>query len=82
MELGSSWETFNRSTTQEWNPNVHFRVHKNPPVVLILSEISPVRNSLSYFSKIHFNITSPLRLYMPSGPFPSGFPTTNVIQCL
>jgi hypothetical protein len=35
----------------------------------------PDQSNPSYHSKIHFNISSHLRLGLPSGLFPSGFPT-------
>jgi hypothetical protein len=41
--------------------------------VIILSHINPVHTTPSYLSKIHSNII--LRPGLPSGLFPSGFPT-------
>jgi hypothetical protein len=79
MELSTSWEAVSRSAIQEfpnilWNPKVHYLVRKGPPLVPILSHISPVRTTPSYFPKIHFNIILP-HLSLPSGLLPSGFLT-------
>jgi hypothetical protein len=43
-----------------WNPKVYCPVHKSPPLVPILTQIGPVHNSPSNFSKINFNIILPL----------------------
>jgi len=63
-------------------PKFHYRVHKSPPLVPILSQINPVYNCSPYFPKIQSNLSSHLCLDLPSCLFPSGFPTKILHACL
>jgi hypothetical protein len=61
MVLSTSWESANCAATQEllrtlWNLEVHYCVHKSPPLVPILSHIYPIHTTPSYHSKTHFNM--------------------------
>jgi hypothetical protein len=68
----------NCAATQElpsilWYPKVQYRVPKSPPLVLILSHINPIHTS-PYLS-IYVILSAHVRLGLPSGLFPSGFPS-------
>jgi hypothetical protein len=80
MELSPSWEVASCAATQEspsilWNTKFPYHVHKSPPLVPILRQISPVHITQSYLSKSILILSSHLRLGVHSGLFPSGFPT-------
>jgi len=80
MEQSPSWEANRLSASQEiphilWNPKFHYRIHNSPPPVPILSQLDLVHTPTPHFLKIHLNIIHHLRIGLPSGLLPSGFPT-------
>jgi hypothetical protein len=61
IELSPFWEANSHSASQEicqslWNPKVHYRVYKRPPLVPFLSQMSPVHTFLSFSRKIHWEL--------------------------
>jgi hypothetical protein len=77
MQHSPSWAANRSSATQEiprilWKAQVHYRIHKSPPPVRILSQVSPIHVFHSNCLKIHW---SDLRLDVQPGVSPSRFPT-------
>jgi hypothetical protein len=77
-------EPFLRSCQLCSNPRTsqHFKVHEGsspcsqkPPLVRILSQVDPIDTIPSHLSKIYLILSTHLRRGLPSGLFPSGFPT-------
>ena len=87
MKQSPSWEANTSSIRQEilgilCKPMVHYRVHKSPPPVAILSQIKPVHASPSKSWKSILILSSHLRLGLPRCLFPSVFPTNTLYATL
>jgi hypothetical protein len=60
MKQSPSWESSSSSSNQKilrnvWNPNVHYRIHKNPPNAPYPEpEQTKSQTPPSYLLKIHF----------------------------
>jgi hypothetical protein len=79
----SPWETGSRSNSRKiprflWIPKIHYRVHKGPPLVRMLSQITPVHNLTPSFFKrsiLTVGLLFRLRPDLPSRLLPSICPT-------
>jgi len=87
MEQRPSWEANWFSASREishilWNPKVHYRIHKCLPPVPILSQLDPVHTPHPTSWRSILILSSHLSLGLPSGLFPSGFPTKTLYMPL
>ena len=79
IEQSSCREANRFSASQEislilWNPKVHYRIYKCPPLISILIQINPIHSPHPTSWRSILILLSHLRLGVPSGLFPSGFP--------
>jgi hypothetical protein len=76
MEQSPYWKANSHLASPEITRlKVHYRVHKGPPMALILSQMNSVHTFQSYFPKIPSNIILPSTSRYSEWSFPSGFPT-------
>jgi len=82
MVQSPSWEANRFAASQEIprisrNPKVHYRTHKRPPPVTWASPIQSIYPHPTFRRSILI-LSTHLRLGLPSGLFPSAFPTTTL----
>ena len=79
IEQGPALEANSSSARHEissilWNPKVPYRVCNSLPLFPLLGRINPAHDLPSCFFKVHFSISSHIRLGVPGCLFCSSFP--------
>jgi len=79
MQHSPSWEANQLSASHEiphilWNPEVRYRKHKCLPPLSTLNQLDPDHTPYPTSWRSILILSSHLRLVLPSGLFPTGFP--------